>query len=133
MLITAVDGCIGLFSVVAVLGMSRRAESAVRLLARLGECSYGMYLWHWIVIYFIASTAARVGLSHALFANQTIDWVLTAALTLPIATLSWRFVERPAIAWARGLARATTTDRPSRLAPAPARVDQEPAASGSHG
>jgi peptidoglycan/LPS O-acetylase OafA/YrhL len=122
MLSSAVNGCVGLFALVAVLGMSRRAESVVRRLAPLGECSYGVYLWHWIVIFFIATAAARVGLSHAVFFDQTVDWVIAAALTLPLASLSWRYVERPAIAWARGRGRALTGgDRP--VLPAPANRD----------
>jgi peptidoglycan/LPS O-acetylase OafA/YrhL len=60
-----------------------------------------------------------VGLSHAVFFDQTVDWMIAAALTLPLASLSWRYVERPAVAWARGRGRALTgEDRPARPAPA---------------
>ena len=103
------DGLMGLFAVIGGLGISRRAERATRHLTRVGEVSYGVYLWHWIVILLIALAAARMGMNRGLFLDQTIDWIIAAALTVPIAALSWRFVERPAIAWARGTPRLRPT------------------------
>lgn len=99
------DGFIGLFAVIGALGMSRRAERAARHLTRLGEVSYGVYLWHWIVYFMIAIGSARLGVNRVVFSDQTLDWILAAAVTLPIAGLSWRFVEKPAIAWSRGARR----------------------------
>jgi peptidoglycan/LPS O-acetylase OafA/YrhL len=101
-LIAVANGCIELFAVVAVLGSGRRAQRLLGRLAPLGECSYGIYLWHVIVIFLVAATAAQLGLEPTLFSEQTIDWVVVALVTLPVATLSWKYVERPAMAWARG-------------------------------
>ncbi|MDQ6779109.1 MAG: acyltransferase, partial [Actinomycetota bacterium] len=75
----------------------------VRVLAPIGLISYGIYLWHDIVVQviwkhssigFTGGPAAWLG-----------DCLLVAAITLPIAAVSWFLVERPAMrraaAWAR--------------------------------
>jgi peptidoglycan/LPS O-acetylase OafA/YrhL len=64
-----------------------RPELATRLLRR-NDFSYGIYLFHMPV-------------ANALLANGVVGAlgaVLTAVLTVPVAALSWLFVERPALA-----------------------------------
>ncbi len=61
----------------------------MRPLPALGRISYGVYLWHWPV--FVVLTAERTGLTGpALLA-------LRLGVTLVLATLSWRLVERPVL------------------------------------
>ena len=62
-------------------GLSRRP------LVALGVISYGVYLWHWPIIVVVNET--RTGLS-----GVTLG-LLQIALTLAVATLSYRLVERP--------------------------------------
>ena len=93
----------------------------VRVLAPIGLISYGIYLWHDIVVEVIwkhSSIGFRGGP-----AAWLADCVLVAAITLPIAALSWFAVERPsmrrAAAWARRRASA-------RQSPAGAAVSDPP-------
>ncbi|MGX9356300.1 acyltransferase family protein [Roseobacteraceae bacterium S113] len=53
----------------------------------IGLISYSLYLWHWPV--FVFSHYARGGYSGGL---EIAGWI---ALSLGLATLSWRFVEQP--------------------------------------
>jgi len=76
----------------------------------LGDISYGVYLWHLLVIGFVVTT---LGFSP----NQTTGAFLTllaATLTgsLVLATLSLVFVERPCIRWARR--RSRRIERPGQ-------------------
>jgi peptidoglycan/LPS O-acetylase OafA/YrhL len=64
-----------------------------RLLARpvprwLGERSYAIYLWHWPVMCF-----TRPGID--VHASPALVFALQAAITLVLADVSFRFVERP--------------------------------------
>lgn len=63
----------------------------------LGDLSYGIFLWHVLVIQVVF---AVLGLP--LFQTSG-GWllVLVLVLTLLLATLSWRLVERPVLSWAR--------------------------------
>jgi peptidoglycan/LPS O-acetylase OafA/YrhL len=75
----------------------------VRVLAPVGLVSYGIYLWHFIVIEVVWHQTS-IGLRGQGWAWLG-DCLLVMAITLPIATLSWFAVERPlmrrAAAWAR--------------------------------
>lgn len=73
-----------------------------RPLVAFGTISYGVYLWHVPLMLF----ARHLGL----LPLQTLPATLVALLlTVPVAAASWRWVERPAIAWAR---RATARTAP---------------------
>jgi peptidoglycan/LPS O-acetylase OafA/YrhL len=75
----------------------------VRVLAPIGLISYGIYLWHDIVVQVIWQHTS-IGLKGGP-AAWLGDCVLVAAITLPLATLSWFVVERPSIRWAAAWAR----------------------------
>ncbi len=54
----------------------------------IGLISYSLYLWHWPIFVFAHYYLERPNLT-------PIEAVLAVALTFAMATLSWRFVERP--------------------------------------
>jgi peptidoglycan/LPS O-acetylase OafA/YrhL len=67
-----------------------------RWLVALGAISYGVYLFHTPVIYFVTRWVFDPE-SHAwgFFPEQTLRWVLVTAVTLPVAVASWRWFEAP--------------------------------------
>ncbi|HZQ57246.1 MAG TPA: acyltransferase [Acidimicrobiales bacterium] len=81
-----------------------------RAMAWVGTVSYGLYLWHWLVM------RAMYGWWGAAFKGTgTISWPLSTAivlaLSLPLAAASWQFVERPLMGWAGGRADHRTARR----------------------
>ena len=56
----------------------------------IGERSYGIYLWHWPLLVIITSALGGAGITQPAAAP-----LLTLALTLAFAALSYRFVEQP--------------------------------------
>jgi peptidoglycan/LPS O-acetylase OafA/YrhL len=81
-----------------------------RLLSRgpakwLGSISYGVYLIHFPVIVFLRMTERWPEDS------LTRELLKVMAITIPLATISWLCVERPAIRWAQ---RATASRKPQR-------------------
>jgi peptidoglycan/LPS O-acetylase OafA/YrhL len=92
------------FGLVVMLAITRPDVKGTvgRVFAWLGLISYGIYLWHaairqilfrhgsdWIPVRHLGATAFFVHFAFLL------------ALTIPIAWLSWVFVERPSIHWAK--------------------------------
>jgi peptidoglycan/LPS O-acetylase OafA/YrhL len=63
----------------------------IRLLAQLGRISYGLYLYHLPILMLMNDFARAVGL------KGSLDGIgfLSVLIAVPIASLSWRFVERP--------------------------------------
>jgi peptidoglycan/LPS O-acetylase OafA/YrhL len=95
-----------------------------RPLVALGTVSYGVYLWHVPVLLFLRRTGT-------LPLSFVPALALALALTLVIATLSWRFVERPVLERAARRRRQRVPAAPAaRPKPAPART-REPALSRS--
>jgi peptidoglycan/LPS O-acetylase OafA/YrhL len=101
----------------AILGLARWSPEPRSRLGRaavwVGTVSYGLYLWHWLVM------RAMYGWWGAAFAGtRTISWPLSTAvvftLTLPVAAASWYFLERPLMRW------ASARVRPAPAAPVPA-------------
>jgi peptidoglycan/LPS O-acetylase OafA/YrhL len=109
--------------VLAVFVHATSTRRMARVLAPIGLVSYGVYLWHWVILstlvhhdlHFmsgsgIVATALRVG--------------LLVALTLPAATLSWVLLERPLLRRTTGWEKrsdARTAARVRREEPADAR------------
>ncbi len=65
---------------------------------KLGVVSYGLYLWHWIVVRVLFR---YFGASGGPFRHGLIGWLCAVgfvlALSIPLATLSWFLVERPSL------------------------------------
>lgn len=72
-----------------------RAE-AQALLSGAGDVSYGLFLWHVLVLQ-VLFTTLHLTLFHAPFA---LVLIVTLVVSLALARLSWRVVEAPAIRWA---------------------------------
>ena len=68
---------------------------ATRPLTWLGERSYGVYLWHMPVIYGLRAAGVFPE------GDTPLALLVTLALVLPVAHLSWTLVERPALRWRR--------------------------------
>ena len=58
------------------------------VLSRIGLISYSLYLWHWPILVFAWYYLLRTSLS-------PLEMVIAVALMFALATLSWRFIERP--------------------------------------
>lgn len=70
---------------------------ANRVMAALGTISYGVFLWHLPIMFFVRETAGW-----PLFGGHFwLTWIITLVLTIPVAQLSWRLIEAPTLAWAR--------------------------------
>jgi peptidoglycan/LPS O-acetylase OafA/YrhL len=73
-----------------------------RIAMWLGAISYGIYLWHGAlaeIVYAYGVWVPATGPSLGAYALRTLYLV---ALTIPVAWLSWRYLEAPLIARARG-------------------------------
>jgi len=98
-------------------------------LAPVGLVSYGIYLWHWVIlavlldhhIYPVSSFGGPASVIHA---------IVLLVLTLPVALLSWLVIERPLLRrttlWDRGGGQALR--RAARAAPDAERPDPSAAA-----
>lgn len=75
---------------------------SLRPLTALGRVSYGVYLWHLPILLFLNRVADL---------SPIVLGLATFALTLPAAVLSWRALEKPALALGRGV----SADSPGRL------------------
>jgi peptidoglycan/LPS O-acetylase OafA/YrhL len=87
----------GLFALLVVAPSAVGAVSSLspflgsRVMGYLGTISYAVFLWHLPVMF-----AVRHMLGYPLFSGHFwVTLVGTCVLTIPIAALSWRFVEEP--------------------------------------
>lgn len=74
-----------------VLAFGRMSLPVLRRTARLGDFSYGLYLYAFPVQQAVL----------AIWPHSTYPVLICAALTLPLAALSWHLVEKPALSWRR--------------------------------
>lgn len=73
--------------VLAALTAPQKMEAAIpRLFIYLGQISYGIYLWHAIVILFLLKYGAL---------GKFAFLLITLATTITLATISWVFIEKP--------------------------------------
>jgi len=93
-----------------------------RTWAELGVVSYGLYLWHWIVMREIFRYWGNTG---GPFRRGFVGWWgaadLLVVVTVPLAALSWLCIERPAM---RYVARRLRTGEPPEPAPSELAVAQ---------
>jgi peptidoglycan/LPS O-acetylase OafA/YrhL len=101
----------GLVLIVFVHGRVPRLFS--RVLAPIGLISYGVYLWHWVLLSVIWNYDLPWLRGTDAGAVMTLGrFAMVVALTLPIALLSWLLIERPL------LRRTTNWERRSRASAA---------------
>lgn len=81
--------------VATVLAGPSRGLGALRALAPVGLVSYGVYLWHSLVVDVIVRHPS-LGVQGGLLA-YAVDLVIVLAITLPLAAASWLGLERPLI------------------------------------
>lgn len=90
--VNALAPCLGaalfLWSGVGVANLPRSRLSPLNVAAFFGRISYSLYLWHWPL--FALGRFAKPGL-----ALEGWERAALFALTVAVATLSWRFVEQP--------------------------------------
>jgi peptidoglycan/LPS O-acetylase OafA/YrhL len=91
LLMLIVAACMVLVVIAALSDTPIRRALRVRPLVVLGQMSYGIYLWH---IALFAATAGAMRHLH-LSANPVARATVSLALTLVVATVSYRWVERP--------------------------------------
>lgn len=93
---TAVAPVIGVASGLVLIAFlhAEWIRPVARVLAPIGLASYGVYLWHFVILTVLVDHGAIIGFGggKAVMLARTIVLV---GLTLPIAMLSWLLVERP--------------------------------------
>ncbi|MDR3634987.1 MAG: acyltransferase [Isosphaeraceae bacterium] len=84
----------------------------LRALSALGQMSYGVYLYHYIILYFVILVGVWSRLGH---------WwagLVTLAASLGVSALSWRYVERPLLALKDRFGYESRPSRPEEFQPA---------------
>ncbi|HYF24735.1 MAG TPA: acyltransferase [Baekduia sp.] len=102
-----------------VVAASATAASVPRILgsaplARAGLWSYGLYLWHVPVLVWLRSKGL-------LPSDALLALAVAAPPSLALAALSWRYVEEPALSWAR---QRSWASRPGSTVPVPSHQGQ---------
>jgi peptidoglycan/LPS O-acetylase OafA/YrhL len=92
-------------------GWTRRMA---RVLAPIGLVSYGVYLWHWVILSTLVHHKVTIVSGVGLPATGVRVAVLVA-LTLPVATLSWLLIERPLLRRTAGWERRSNAREAARL------------------
>lgn len=87
---------------VTVLSLERSGWKAPRIVVAIGDASYSLYLWHWLLIPVLGRLRWK-GFDMA-GSPELWRWVLVI-LSIVVALLSYRFLELPTIAVGERLAR----------------------------
>lgn len=90
-------------------GWSRQALS-LRPLAAIGAVSYGIYLWHIIVV----GLLRKYTLAGIVPAQFRVWWPTTVAISVVLGTVSYWAVERPAMRWSHRVTHASQVDSATR-------------------
>ncbi len=98
-------------ALLAALSSPAHAPASWRPMLKLGKISYGIYLWHLIVL-FLAQRYLPFG--------GTAAVLVIVVLTLALAELSLIAVEQPCMRWARNARRASSAPQPESVRIPPA-------------
>jgi peptidoglycan/LPS O-acetylase OafA/YrhL len=71
-------------------------DRVTRVMAPLGIISYGIYLWHWVVVVTLKAHHARPAVGHGI-GVFAINVVVLALLAIALGAASWFVVEKPLI------------------------------------
>ena len=82
-----------------------------RVLGPVGLVSYGVYLWHWVIVASLAQYGIDV-LGGAGVAGTAGRTVFLLVVTLPIATASWLLIERPLLRRTAGWEQKRSAKKP---------------------
>jgi peptidoglycan/LPS O-acetylase OafA/YrhL len=91
-------------------------RTLTRVLAPIGLVSYGVYLWHWVIVSALVHNNVTIVSGVGLPATAVRIAVLMG-LTIPIATLSWLFIERPLLRRTAGWERRRKARDAARVRP----------------
>ena len=83
----------------------------IRLLEKLGRISYGLYLYHMPILMLMMDFARVVGLKDHMNGIKS----LSVLIAIPIASLSWRFIERPLLERNRRSTKRRAARNPERI------------------
>ena len=89
-LIGADFGVMATFGAYVILFLAFAPLGAVARIGRRGDFSYGIYLWGWPIQQILVSVWPSM--------NWASNLILAFLMSLGIAALSWRFIEKPALA-----------------------------------
>lgn len=97
---------------VVVIWLGKLVHPSIRI---RNDVSYGVYIYGWPV----AQVLIFLSIKWTIPVNPWLLFVMTMVVTLPVAYLSWRFVEKPALNLKRRWRRETGPTEPSKRAAIP--------------
>jgi peptidoglycan/LPS O-acetylase OafA/YrhL len=77
----------------ANLGTKRKTGALGFVLSYLGRISYGIYMYHMMVILFVMQILESI--NHDIFGYQVLVYVLTIFVTITVSAISYHYLERP--------------------------------------
>ena len=97
---------------VVVVSLERNGWSVPRFIIRIGDASYSLYLWHWLLIPSLATV--RNGLFADRGSPELWRWIFIF-ISIAVAQASFRWLELPSIALGDRLSRRIAGDRVREL------------------